>query len=135
MTLETLQTIILIAFFIVMGSASVAILLKFSQPINVVSLTPAPQPVKQATEGEIKDFMLVAERYAVNHNYNNESFNCLNYTNDLLDICDKLGFACQRVTGCTEDNTSCHAWVRVSVDFEPQTARFTDYSLKYPNQR
>jgi hypothetical protein len=91
---------------------------------------------KSVYEGDINDFLVVATRFAETHTYNKETYNCANYTNDLKYITDQLGIKTKKVTGCpAEDNSTCHTYLRLSVDFEPQTARFTDYSKLYPLER
>jgi len=86
-------------------------------------------------EGEVKDFLLVAQKFADNHEYSKD-YNCKNYTRDLKEIADQLGFDVEQVVGCSSqsDNADCHAWLKLKVDFEPQHAQFVDYSKEYPFQ-
>jgi hypothetical protein len=89
-------------------------------------------------KGEINEFMLVAQRFAKEHTYNVTAYNCVNYTEDLKAITDELGFKTKKVIGCrneTVNNTqSCHEWLKIELDFEPQTAKFVDFSKEYPQQ-
>ena len=98
-------------------------------PINPIN------PAADYSEGEIKDFLLVAQRFADNHDYS-QQYNCKNYTKELKQIADQLGFAVEKVVGCNNnsDNAECHAWLKLKVDFEPQYAEFVDYSKEYPYQ-
>ena len=88
------------------------------------------------SEGELKDFIMVAQRFADNHEFSN-SYNCQSYTRDLKQIADNLGFNVEHIIGCNSSSPpkKCHAWLKLIVDFEPQYAIFTDYSKKYPYQR
>lgn len=96
----------------------------------------ASNPVLDLSEGEIKDFLIVSQRFADNHNYLREEYNCINYTRDLKQIADQLGFDVEQVIGCNSSSLpkECHAWLTLKVDFEPQSAKFVDYSKKYPYQ-
>ena len=76
--------------------------------------------------------------YSEQHTYNRTSFNCVNYTNDVMLMANAMGYDVMRVKGCplniTENNT-CHAWVRWYVDIEPQHGSIAhNYSSKYPIQ-
>jgi hypothetical protein len=64
-----------------------------------------------------------------------EDYNCVNFTNSLLEYADKIGVYCQAVTGCPDENknSTCHRWVR--CDIEPQSFSFVDYRTKYPYQK
>lgn len=75
-------------------------------------------------------FLRTARLWADKHDYNLTSYNCKNYTNDVQDIADIFGVETEQVTGCNI-NGSCHRWLRVTLDFEPQYGRFVDYSGVY----
>jgi len=95
------------------------------------------QESEQQTEpdGELKDFFVVARRFAQTHKYINGSYTCINYTNSLYDISQELGFNnIKKVKGCSEDGKSCHMWLKIEMDYEPQSYEFKDYSKEYPNQ-
>ena len=75
----------------------------------------------------------VGFRFSQNHKYVKDDYDCDNYTNDMSFILDSLGIENKKMKGC-EDltiNTSCHAWLRVELDYEPITGSFTDYSKEY----
>ena len=94
-------------------------------------------PAADYSEGEVKDFLMLAQRFADNHDYSKEKYNCRNYTRDLKKIADQLGFDVEQVLGCNSSLSStreCHTWLRLKVDFEPQHASFVDYSKEYPYQ-
>ena len=100
-------------------------------PINPIN------PTADYSEGEVKDFLMVAQRFADNHNYSEQEYNCRNYTRDLKKIADELGFDVEQVIGCNSSSSSnreCHTWLKLKVDFEPQHAEFVDYSKEYPYQ-
>ena len=85
--------------------------------------------------GDIEDFVTLSQRFAQEHTYNLTNYNCQNYTNDLYKLSKELGFKTEKVVGCTEDeNKSCHAWLKLVIDFEPQSGTFKDYSKEYPDQ-
>jgi len=103
---------------------------------NYDSKSPVPvSPAADYGEGEVKDFLMVAQRFADNHKYS-EKYNCMNYTRDLKKIADQLGFNIEQAIGCNSSSSpkDCHAWLKLKVDFEPQHAKFVDYSKKYPYQ-
>jgi len=86
-------------------------------------------------EGDLKEFLIVAQRFAKNHKYNNETYNCVDYSLDLKEITDELGFRTTVIKGCPESkNETCHQWLRMEIDFSPQHAVFTDFSVEYPKQ-
>ena len=93
-------------------------------------------PTADYSEGEVKDFLMVAQRFADNHNYSEQEYNCRNYTKDLKKIADELGFDVEQVIGCTNSSSNryCHTWLKLKVDFEPQHAEFVDCSKEYPYQ-
>jgi hypothetical protein len=97
--------------------------------------TAAANSVLDLSEGEVKDFLIVSQRFAENHIYS-EQYNCMNYTKDLKQIADELGFDVEQVVGCNSSSSpkDCHAWLKLKFDFEPQFAEFVDYSKKYPYQ-
>ena len=86
--------------------------------------------------GELKDFLIVGKRFSDNHVYDLKNYNCVNYSRDLKSIADSLGFVTRYVEGCpvriNDSNRSCHAWLRLEVDYNPQMGKFADYSLEYP---
>ena len=89
---------------------------------------------KEYQQGEVNDFIILAQRFARNHEPN-DSYNCQNYTRDFHDIAEELGFKTEKIKGCPlEKNETCHAWLRLAIDFEPQEGKFKDYSLEYPRQ-
>jgi len=96
----------------------------------------AVDPIVNYGEGEVKEFLMVAQRFADNHEYSEQEYNCKNYTRDLKKIADQLGFDVEQVVGCSNQsgNADCHTWLKLKVDFEPQHAGFMDYSKKYPYQ-
>jgi hypothetical protein len=92
--------------------------------------------ITDLSEGEVKDFLIVAQRFAGSHDYS-EEYNCMNYTKDLKQIADNLGFDVEQVSGCKNSSSTkedCHFWLRLKIDFEPQSAEFVDYSRSYPYQ-
>ena len=101
-----------------------------------LAVNPAVDSTADYGEGEVKEFLMVAQRFADNHEYSEQEYNCKNYTKDLKKIADQLGFDVEQVVGCSNqsDNADCHTWLKLKVDFEPQHAGFMDYSKKYPYQ-
>lgn len=119
--------------------ASIVVLLMIS---NQEVLNRLGQPIKinledireTAYSGEVRDFLIVAQRFALYHKYTDE-YNCVNYSTDLKDIADELGFKVSKIVGYSPRNdTSGHMWLRLEVDFEPQHGEFVDYSVTYFNQ-
>jgi len=99
--------------------------------IKQQKVEPKPQPVY----GEVHDFILVAQRFANYHTYNVTEYNCKNYTADLKAIADQLGFNTTIIEGFPTENMTAepgHRWLRLHVDFEPQSGTFKDYSKVYP---
>lgn len=131
------EELFMYAILVIILAVSFTIILKLSTPITIDlngrSIT-EPSPIK----GDIEEFMIVAERFATNHEYNRTGYNCINFSLDLKQITDALGFKTKVIQGCPLDqylrNKSCHYWLRLEVDFEPQTALFTDYSIEFPIQ-
>jgi hypothetical protein len=83
--------------------------------------------------GDLTDLQILGERFARNHKYNLSYFNCVNYTDDYVRIASELGFNVKKVEGCKESNvTDCHAWIETTIDYEPQTGSYQDYSKLYP---
>lgn len=105
------------------------------QKETIITLNGKTISEASAFEGDIVDFYILANRFAENHNFTKDIYDCENYSRDLKAIADQLGFKTELATGCerlTGDNRSCHMWLQLIVDFEPQRAGFTDYSKKYP---
>lgn len=62
-------------------------------------------------------------------------YNCVNASIDFQKILKENGIDSVMITRCPEEfktnrSVICHRWLR--IDFEPQTARFVDYSKEYP---
>ena len=110
-----------------------AILFKTTQPIEV-KLNGYTMTKSDIMKGDLTDFVLVGQRFAKTHQWT-ENYTCMNYTQDLEKIAEELGFKVKVIHGWTETNDSGHAWIRLAVDYEPQTGTFTDYSYIYPNQK
>ena len=130
---------ILIEFFIYGGLIVVTFIYAFMGALAAVKYTGINTVERQPiyvmeTNGisEMDQFLLTANRFAREHEYDINSYNCVNYSNDLKAIADKLGFNTTYATGCRNYNNSCHRWLRVTMDFEPQEAEFKDYSKTYP---
>lgn len=83
---------------------------------------------------EMIDFLVVSKRFARTHKYENESYNCINYSRDFMQTANSLGFKTRMITGCENYNSSCHRFIRLEMDLEPQYGEFVDYSKKYPIQ-
>lgn len=131
-----LQYAMIVSVLLCITAVPLFLLWKFSQPVTIYmggyEVTP-----KSQTDGDIDDFVVLAKRFADNHYYNLSDYNCKNYTADLHEIANELGFKTSVIKGCPADvdkSTPCHLWLRLSVDFEPQSGYFTDYSGAYPIQ-
>lgn len=126
----------IVVLLLITGATCWAIITKMSHGVEV-RLNGWTMTKSDIFDGDMRDFVVLAQRFALNHEYNLTGYNCVNYTNDLARIMDELGFSYQKVVGCEDGdgNTSkCHEWLRLMVDFEPQTGKFTDYSSEYPDQ-
>ncbi len=79
------------------------------------------------------EFIKLSEQWADTHKYNKTSYNCVNFTKDVFEIGNMAGVNVEKVSGCpiNDSDESCHSWLRLTVDFEPQYAEFVDYSEKY----
>jgi hypothetical protein len=86
----------------------------------------------EAQPAPIDNFNTVANLWASRHEYNITSYNCINYSHDLKVIADAFNIDAMIINGCTDENmTDCHQWLRITRDFEPQTAEYIDYSTIY----
>lgn len=88
------------------------------------------EPIEQSNLAAFSEVMTV---YLRDKEYNETSFNCINYTKDAADIADALGVQYQIVSGCPI-NGSCHRWIKIVMDYEPQGNKLIDYSNIYFNQ-
>ena len=80
------------------------------------------------------DFLLLAgEKFANNHNYTRNGYNCVNYTKDFNLVMNELGYDMFAVRGSTLNKTSAHAWSCAS--FSSQNGIFTDFREEYPLDR
>lgn len=121
---------------IVVAALCMALITKMSTPIEV-DLNGYTMQKSDVLEGDIQDFIVLGARFAANHEYSNENgskYNCRNYTNDLAAIAQELGFKVEKVRGWPCDNCTGHAWLRLKVDYEPQTGKFADFSKTHPIQ-
>jgi len=154
---------------LLVSSVGVGLIVKFSYPINV-EMSGFSVDRDSIYDGDVKEFVILAQRFAENHEYNVSHYNCMNYTTELKEIADQLGFNlaqrfaenheynvshynCMNYTtelkeiadqlgfktevirGCPKGGGECHRWLRLKVDFEPQSAMFQDYSSEYPDQQ
>lgn len=82
----------------------------------------------------LEPFMDAAEQFAEARTYvRRESFavgyNCYDYAHDFRKEF-KHNISVDIAHGC-DKNGNCHEWNRITFDFEPQIARFVDYSETY----
>jgi len=136
---ERFREIIYLGVFIVIVSLLVGVnnlylTNKFLKPIDINLKDTTLNKCYET--GETKDFLTLALRFSKQHDYNLKNYNCVNYTTDLYNIADNLGFDVEVIKGCPkEQNLTCHQWLRLKVDFEPQNSQFVDYSIEYPYQK
>ena len=136
MNYDAYMAVITITIIILVGVISWAVLVNLTEGVDV-ELNGWTMAKSDILEGDMRDFVILAQRYAQNHEYNATGFNCINYTDELADIMDKLGFKYTKMIGCADgagNASRCHEWLRLMVDFEPQSGKFTDYSKEYPRQ-
>lgn len=86
-------------------------------------------------EGEVREFMVVSNRFRNTRSYDVNNYTCINYTRDLYELTKELGFETKMIKGCPEGDGPCHQFLKLEVDFEPQDGVFLDYSLMYPHQK
>lgn len=85
--------------------------------------------------GEISDLLVLGKRFANYHTYS-KNYSCINYSNDFKEIAESLGFEVETVSGYKYANlTEGHQWLKLKIDYEPQTAIFQDYDKEYPYRR
>jgi hypothetical protein len=124
--------IILLMCFIAAGLVS--LMYRFSQPI----VTEVKMVQEEASQGDMRDFLIIAQRFAAEHDYDFDTYNCVNYSYDLGKVLDQVGIGYEIMRGCREgyqNKTSCHQWLRLKMDFEPQSGSFVDYSKTYPEDQ
>jgi len=79
----------------------------------------------------VSKIMFVGREYALNHDYDNETYNCKQFSNGLRNVFNELGIASRRVSGKSGDGNIAHRWLKVELDFEPTSGKFVDYSDEY----
>lgn len=121
------------SMFVILFIIAVLIIIIQSNPFTI-NLDGHTITEKEFIYGDVKDFLVLANRFSRMNTYDKNDFNCVNYSSDLKDIADELGFKVKVVRGCENyvENASCHVWLRMEVDLEPQTMEFVDYTNVYP---
>ena len=70
---------------------------------------------------EGQNFTRILQNFAYNYHYNFVTYNCWNYSKNLVDLLISEGYNATMVFGRGD---SCpHWWVRATIDIEPQTAQ------------
>jgi len=122
---------------IAMSLGSMLLSYKIYEQEIVFEINNKYEPIKQESmveDGDMADFFVVARRFANNHNYSDD-YNCVNYTDDLYRIIEELGLSTniEKVRGCSEEGMTgeCHRWLKITMDFEPQSYTIKDYSDEY----
>ena len=86
--------------------------------------------------GDIDHFVKVAKKWADSHEYDIGVYDCQNFSKDVNEIANLMDIESEIIRGCpVETNETCHRWLRLTLDFEPQYAEFTDYSKEFPLKR
>lgn len=138
-SLETVVIIIMTGMLVILLVMCYLMYTKLTQPMQV-HLDGYSLANQDAFQGDLKDFLVLSKHFANNHKYvgcegsNGTCYNCQNYTQDLYNIAEQLGFKVTKVRGWQDRNQTGHAWLRLSVDFEPQSSTFQDYSKVWPDQ-
>lgn len=100
-------------------------------------IRPMYPDIVQAEPVKLSQFQEIVGIYLNDREYNRTRFNCVNFSTDIKQIADIMGVPAQMVVGCSNESneTKCHQWLRLWVDYEPQYNKVVDYSEKYPELR
>lgn len=91
-------------------------------------------PVQRHTPTEFELLGILSQRFALNHEYINGTYNCVNYSRDYEYTMNQLGYNVTVQTGYTINYTKGHSWDSVCLYIEPQYGTLIDYSVEYPNE-
>ena len=68
--------------------------------------------------------------------YNITEYNCVNYSNDFMNLMSQFGYDINLRQGCmvnkTTNETLCHMWNQIKFDIEAQKDYYYDPSEEYP---
>lgn len=116
----------------------------------VVNLNGEGLELDEAYYGELTDLLILGKRFAANHVYSNDVYNCSgdrcvlvkdnydceNYSLEFYQVADSLGFDVEIEAACKYVNlTECHSYNIIRVPFEPQSGTFQDMSIEYPYKK
>ena len=127
---------------LIMCSAIIMLVFIYQSHQSVVFL----RPPEVSPLSEVEQWQVIATRFATLHKgdyascYNTTGcYNCVNYSTDLRAVAMQLGFKTELAEGCatntTDNSTSCHMWVRLLVDVEPQNGKFTNFDKIYLQEK
>ena len=83
------------------------------------------------TSDVIGDIRKLGRKFSDNHEYIVNEYDCTEFAGDFNEVLQQLGYNSHTVSGCSVKNSSCHRWIRITLDFEPIWGGFTDYSEDY----
>ena len=67
------------------------------------------------------EWLQVVEEFHLNKEYSQKGYNCRFYSAELMTILRNMGYDAEMITGKCDNMEYNHAWVRVCVDYEPQS--------------
>jgi len=90
---------------------------------------------EEEPQTNLNQFIDFNQEWIKTHEYDIETYNCVNFSQDMDKMAEMFGVGSEMMVGCPENgsNQSCHRWLLLS--YNPQTGTFVDYSGKYPNKR
>jgi len=71
-------------------------------------------------------------KFMRSHDYENVSYNCVNYSADYMFVMRHLGYGVEVVGGHPLGDGPGHAWNRLSLEVDPQLGVFVDFGSDYP---
>ncbi len=127
------QAFFSVLFFILIIS-SLGILVYYK--INFLYMEKKSQHSAHDDSRDVIDIVKRWRKDFSNYTYDDDSFNCENYSRKFLEFADREGFYCEEVVGCPDNlnpDDLCHNFVQCAI--EPQSFNFVNYNGEFPLQR
>jgi len=91
---------------------------------------------KTKVMNELNFIDMLGQKFAENHNYTINEYNCINYSRDFMFVANSLGYNSTMIGGIQEENsTSGHLWNQLTIELEPQSNKWGYISDTYYKMR
>jgi len=87
---------------------------------------------KEKVINELEFIDILGQKFAENHNYSLDEYNCVNYSMDFMFVANSLGYNVSLTAGVkNETSETGHMWNNLNIELEPQSNKWGYLSKQY----